>query len=90
LPRSEIKAGFQGAGFNKQQKNNVMRKKVLKHIDKIRKTAEETNMQGQVTLEFTGCSVQEWDDVINSIIEYPRYKHFVQITPELTITLLLG
>ena len=47
-------------------------------------------MEGKVALEFTGCTMQEWDNAVESITEYPRYNHFVEVTPKLTVTLLFG
>jgi hypothetical protein len=34
--------------------------------------------------------MQEWDNAIENITEYPRYNHFVEVTPKLTVTLLFG
>lgn len=67
-----------------------MKKQVLKKLLKIQKLAEATGMEGKVTLEFTGCTMQEWDEALESINEYPRYNHFVSVTPKLTVTLLFG
>lgn len=66
-----------------------MKKQILKKLKQINKVAELTGMEGKVTLEFSGCSVQEWDDTIDSISEYPRYRHFVSVTPKLTVILML-
>jgi len=67
-----------------------MKKQILTKLAKIQKVAEQTGMEGKLTLEFTGCSVQDWDNAIESITEYPRHNHFVQVTDKLTVTLLLG
>jgi len=67
-----------------------MKTQILNKLSKIQKVAEQTGMGGKITLEFTGCTMQEWDNVIEGIIEYPRYNHFVEVTPKLTVTLLLA
>ena len=67
-----------------------MKKVILKKLSDIKKVAESTGMEGCLTLEFTDCSINEWDNIINGIDEYPRYNHFVNLTPKLTVTLLLG
>jgi len=67
-----------------------MKKQILTKLAKIQKVAEQTEMEGKLALEFTGCSVQDWDNAIESITEYPRHNHFVQVTNKLTVTLLLG
>lgn len=67
-----------------------MRNQILNKLKKIQKVAETTGMEGKVSLEFTGCTSQEWDSVIESITEYPRHSHFVNVTAKLTIALLLG
>ena len=65
-----------------------MKTKILKKLAQIKKLAEVTGMEGKVTLKFTGCTMQEWDDAVESITEYPRYNHFVEVTPKLNVTLL--
>lgn len=67
-----------------------MKKQILNKLVKIQKVAELTGMEGKVTLEFTRCTRQEWDNAVESITEYPRYNHFVEVTPKLTVTLLFG
>lgn len=66
-----------------------MKTKILKKLSQIKKLAESTGMEGKVTLKFTGCSIQEWDNIIESITEYPRYNHYVDVTPGLSVSLLL-
>ena len=63
-----------------------MKKQILNKLVKIQKVA----VEGKVALEFTGCTMQEWDNVVESITEYPRYNHFVEVTPKLTVTILFG
>lgn len=75
-------------GIETKQKN--MKTQILNKLVKIQKVAELTGMEGKVTLEFTGCTMQEWDNAVESITEYPRYNHFVEVTPKLTVTLLFG
>ena len=65
-----------------------MKTKILKKLAQIKKLAETTGMEGKVTLKFTGCTMQEWDDAVESITEYPRYNHFVEVTPKLNVILL--
>jgi hypothetical protein len=67
-----------------------MRAHILIRLRQIKKAAMLTGMKGEVCIEFTGFTVAEWDNIIASINEYPRRKHFVQVTPELTVSLLLG
>ena len=67
-----------------------MKKQILNKLTKIQKVAELTGMEGKLTLEFTGCTMQQWDNAVESITEYPRHNHFVEVTPKLTVTLLLG
>jgi hypothetical protein len=67
-----------------------MKKQILNKLAKIQKVSELTGMEGKVTLEFTGCTMQEWDEAVESITEYPRYKHFVQVTPKLNVILLFS
>lgn len=67
-----------------------MKQQILNKLAKIQKVAETTEMEGRVTLEFTGCTMQEWDNAVESITEYPRCNHFVEVTPKLIVTLLLG
>ena len=38
-----------------------MKKQILNKLAKIQKVAELTGMEGKVTLEFTGCTMQEND-----------------------------
>ena len=65
-----------------------MKTKILKKLAQIKKLAEATGMEGKVTLKFTGCTMQEWDDAVENITEYSRYNHFVEVTPKLNVTLL--
>ena len=65
-----------------------MKTKILKKLAQIKKLAEATGMEGNVTLKFTGCTMQEWDNAIESLTEYPRYNHFIEVTPKLTVALL--
>ena len=65
-----------------------MKTKILKKLAQIKKLAETTGMEGKVTLKFTGCTMQEWDDAVESITEYPRYNHFVEVTQKLNVILL--
>jgi hypothetical protein len=67
-----------------------MKKIILSKLKKIEKLADETGMQGTVNLEFDNCSISDWDSAIESIVEYPRNKHFIQVTPKLLVTLLLN
>lgn len=67
-----------------------MKTKILKKLAQIKKLSASTGMEGKVTLKFTGCTMQEWDNAIESITEYPRYNHFVEVAPNLTVTLLFG
>ena len=46
-------------------------------------------MEGKLTLKFSGCTMQEWDNAVNSITEYPRYNHFIEVTPKLQVALLI-
>ena len=65
-----------------------MKTKILKKLAQIKKLAEATGMEGKVTLKFTGCTMEEWDNAVESITEYPRYNHFVEVIPKLNVTLL--
>lgn len=65
-----------------------MKTKILKKLAKIKKVAELTGMEGNLTLRFTGCTMQEWDNTIESITEFERYNHFISVTRKLTVTLL--
>ena len=65
-----------------------MKTKILKKLAQIKKLAETTGMEGKITLKFTGCTMQEWDDAVENITEYPRYNHFVEVTPKLNVILL--
>jgi hypothetical protein len=67
-----------------------MKSKIINSLKKIQKLAEQTNIEGQLTIEFKGCTINNWDKAIESIAEFQRYKHHIQVTPKLTVTLLLG
>ena len=67
-----------------------MKKQILSKLQKIEKVAKQTEMQGTINIEFTGCTMQEWDNAIESINEYPRYNHIVEVAPKLNVALLLG
>ncbi len=66
-----------------------MKKKILEKLNQIEAIAKLTEMEGKVSLQFSGCSMIEWDDAVNSITEYPRYNHFVEVTPKLQVALLI-
>jgi hypothetical protein len=74
----------------KQLKTSKMKKQILNKLAKIQKVAEQTGMEGKISLEFTGCSIADWDNAVESITEYERFNHFVQVTPKLTVALLIG
>jgi hypothetical protein len=66
-----------------------MKKQILKKLNQIAKIAIATGIQGKISLNFTGCTVKEFDEAVESISEFPRWKHFVDVAPKLTVTLLI-
>ena len=66
-----------------------MKKQILKKLKQIETVAKSTEMEGKLTLKFSGCTMQEWDNAVNSITEYPRYNHFVEVTQKLQVALLI-
>jgi hypothetical protein len=68
--------------------NTIMKKQILKKLNKISKLAE-IGIEGQLTLSFSGVSVSEWDSIIESITEYPRYNHNIEINNKLNVFLIL-
>ena len=66
-----------------------MKKQILTKLKAIAKAAAATNMEGKISVTFSGCSIAEFDAAIESITEFPRWKHFVDITPKLTVTILI-
>ena len=67
-----------------------MKKQILDKLAKIQKVAEATGMKGEIRIEFDGCTIQEWDEAIESITEYPRHRHNVTVSTGLNVALLLG
>jgi hypothetical protein len=67
-----------------------MKKTIIKKLKEIEKVALSTGIEGAVSLEFTGVNLNDWDAAIDSITEYPRHQHFINVTPKLTVALLLG
>ena len=65
-----------------------MKKQILKKLNVIAKLAE-IGIEGQLTLYFSGVSVVEWDAIIDSITEYPRYNHNIEINKNLNVFLIL-
>lgn len=63
---------------------------ILKKLKQIEKLAKSTEIKGEISIEFEGVNVDVWDSAIDSITEYPRYKHFVTVCDGLTVKLLLG
>ena len=60
-------------------------------IDKIISLNKEIHMKGQIKLEFADISVQEWDVIIvNLSKKYDMYRHYIYISDELTVCLLLS
>lgn len=66
-----------------------MKKKVLKKLKAINDLAELTKMEGRLLLRFTGCSVKEWDAVLEQITEFQRENHVIQINDNLIVLLIL-
>lgn len=69
-----------------------MKQDILNRIAKIKEVAEYTGIQGNVSIEFSGevIPVSEWDSMIESITEYPRYNHVLTVANKLTVSLLLN
>ena len=67
-----------------------MKKRILKSLAQIKSVAEKTGMRGRLTLEFSGCTMSEWDSTIESITEYPRLNHIIEIAPHLNVALLIS
>lgn len=66
-----------------------MKKQILAKLKAIAKTAAITKMEGKISVSFSGCSIAEFDAAVEAINEYPRWKHFVDVAPKLTVTLLI-
>lgn len=67
-----------------------MKTQILNKLNQIKEVAEMTNMSGNITLEFTGCTIKDWDCAVESITEFPRHRHFISVSENLTVALLLG
>lgn len=67
-----------------------MKKAILKELNKIKKFASTCPVEGKLTLSFEGYTVAEYDEAIASITEFPRFNHFIEITPKLTVTIILN
>lgn len=68
---------------------DVLKKEVLEKLSKIKLLADSINLKGNIELSFTGVPVSVWDDVLNSIIEYPKYNHVVEVAEGLNVYILL-
>ncbi len=67
-----------------------MKSEILDKLKAIKELADTTGIQGNLSLEFTGYTIDEWDAELEQITEYPKYKHFIEISPKLIVSLLLG
>jgi len=67
-----------------------MKKQILTKLNAIAKAAALTQMEGTISITFSGCSVSEFDSAVDSINEFPKWKHFVDVAPKLTVALLMG
>ena len=67
-----------------------MKAQILESLQKIEQVAKETRFKGSLSLKFDRISIAEWDKVIESITEYPRYKHNVTVAEGVEVALLLN
>jgi hypothetical protein len=68
----------------------MMKKKILRNLYLIKQCAEQTGFKGTLSLTYGGVTVPEWDEIIESITEYPRYKHNVTVAEGVEVVLLLN
>lgn len=61
-------------------------KKKLKAIEKVALT---TDMRGRVDLHFEGLSCAYWDKALAQITEWPKHGHFINVTKNVVVCLLL-
>ena len=67
-----------------------MKKLILQQLKSIQKCAEQTGFRGQLSLTYSSIHIGEWDNIIESITEYPRYKHNITIDEGVEVALLLN
>lgn len=65
------------------------RKTILNRLKFIKNTAEETKIEGTLSISFTGIAPNVWDEIIESITEYPRVDHIIEVNDKLNVSLTL-
>lgn len=66
-----------------------MKKQILKKLNQIAKIAKVSGVEGKLSVSFSGCSVKEFDEAVESITEFERYRNNVQIAPKLSVNIIL-
>lgn len=67
-----------------------MKAQILSKLYLIKQCVEQTGFKGNLSLAYMGVSVSEWDEIIESITEYPRYKHNITVAEGVEVALLLN
>ena len=66
-----------------------MKKQIIKNLRAIQKLASVTKMEGKISISVSGCSIDQFDELIESINEFPRINHFIEVAPKLTVAILM-
>lgn len=69
-----------------------MRQEILNKLAQIKAVSELTGMQGNVTVEFNipPGQMDAWDKAVESITEYPRYRHNIEVCKGMNVQLLVS
>jgi len=46
-------------------------------------------MKGEVSLHYSGIQESDFDEILESISEYRKYKHYIAVNDIFTVALLL-
>ena len=65
----------------------ALKELVLKKLCEIKELAESTGCKGQLELSFN-CGWKEFDSMLNSLNEFPKHKHNVEVVEGLNVFLL--
>jgi hypothetical protein len=67
-----------------------MKIKILKQLRQIAKLAKANKITGKLYLEFEGYSEEEYDNAIDAINEFPKYKHIFSVSHNLDVYVILN
>lgn len=73
--------------------NLKLRGTIIRDLQQIEKMVKSLpQLTGQLKLKYSGVGIDDWDDAIEDLpfSQAPTHKHYVFITDNLTVVLLLG